>query len=148
RRSISSWWVARPRASSTRAAAYRSTTRRSNVSERIGAAEAALVNVVVTGGAGFIGANFVRALLAEASTESVVVVDDLSTGDAANLDGLQEVELATCSILDRDELLRVMTAARPSAIVHLAAVPSVPRSIADPLRTHHANATGTLHVLE
>jgi len=102
------------------------------------------MRIVITGGAGFIGANLCRRLLGGAGHE-IVVVDDLSTGSAGNLAGL-DVELIEGSILDREVLDRALH--RCDAVVHLAAVPSVPRSIADPLRSHAANATGTLELLE
>jgi UDP-glucose 4-epimerase len=76
---------------------------------------------------------------------SVVAIDDLSTGDRANLDGV-DVELVEGSILDEAAL--GAAAADVDAIVHLAARPSVPRSIADPVASHLANATGTVAVLE
>jgi UDP-glucose 4-epimerase len=101
------------------------------------------VRVVVTGGAGFIGANLVRALID--AGEDVVVLDDLSTGERGNLRGM-DVKLVEGSILDRDLLDGTLAGAE--AVVHLAAIPSVPRSVKDPLRSHHANATGTLEVLE
>lgn len=103
------------------------------------------MRVVVTGGAGFIGANLARALLARPEVEQVRVVDDLSTGDKANLDGL-DVVFHQGTILDRALLDEAFDGA--DAVVHLAALPSVPRSVADPLASHHANATGTLEVLE
>lgn len=103
------------------------------------------MRVVVTGGAGFIGANLCRRLAATAGISYVVAVDDLSSGDKANLDGV-DAQLVIGSILDPDLLDEVCTGA--AAVVHLAAVPSVPRSVQDPLRSHDANATGTLHVLE
>jgi UDP-glucose 4-epimerase len=102
------------------------------------------VRIVVTGGAGFIGANLCRRLAAEPGTE-VVVLDDLSTGRLANLDGV-DVTFFEGSILDRGLLDAVVDGA--SSIVHLAAIPSVPRSIAHPVASHTANATGTLEVLE
>ena len=103
------------------------------------------MRVVVTGGAGFIGANLVRALLARPEVTQVRVVDDLSTGSKANLAGV-DAALYEGSILDRALLDDAFTGA--DAVVHLAALPSVPRSVADPLASHHANATGTLEVLE
>lgn len=102
--------------------------------------------VLVTGGAGFIGANLVRALLDRGTASSVVVLDDLSTGDEANLDGIAGVRLVTGSILDRGALDDAMQ--RCSAVVHLAARPSVPRSLIDPELTHEVNGTGTVRVLE
>lgn len=103
------------------------------------------MKVVVTGGAGFIGANLCRHLLAADGVDEVVAFDNLSTGYASNLDGV-DVRLAEHSILDVDALDAEVTGA--DAIVHLAARASVPRSIADPVASHDANATGTLNVLE
>jgi UDP-glucose 4-epimerase len=103
------------------------------------------LKVVVTGGAGFIGANLCRALAEAPEVSEVLALDDLSTGHAGNLAGV-DATLVEGSILDRDAL--DATFAGASAVVHLAARPSVPRSLADPMASHHANATGTLEVLE
>ena len=103
------------------------------------------MRVVVTGGAGFIGANLCRHLLATDEIESVVVIDDLSTGARSNLDGLA-VDLIEGSIVDVASLDAACEGA--DAIVHLAALGSVPRSVADPLASHLANSTGTAMVLE
>lgn len=100
------------------------------------------MRVVVTGGAGFIGGNLVRHLLDEG--HFVAVIDDLSTGSRANVpDGATVHE---GSILDTSLLDAAFEGS--DAIVHLAARPSVPRSIEDPVASHAANATGTLMVLE
>src|SRR5260221_2241836 len=100
------------------------------------------MTVLVTGGAGFIGSHLVRRLLAEHG--SVRVLDDLSTGRRENLAGcdvaLVERDLVTDDLADAVQGV--------STIFHLAAVPSVPRSVNDPLRSHHAAATGTLRLLE
>ncbi|MFI7210093.1 NAD-dependent epimerase/dehydratase family protein [Micromonospora maritima] len=103
------------------------------------------MRLLVTGGAGFIGSNLTRAALADPAVRDVRVLDDLSTGSAENLSGL-DVELVTGSILDPAALARAMSGR--DAVVHLAALPSVPRSVKDPLASHSANATGTLCVLE
>lgn len=103
------------------------------------------MRIVVTGGAGFIGANLCRVLAAHDGVTDVVALDDLSTGLRSNLDGV-DAELVEGSILDPDALDQVLAGA--SAVVHLAARPSVPRSIADPMASHRANATGTMEVLE
>lgn len=100
------------------------------------------MRIVVTGGAGFIGANLCRALV---RNHDVVVLDDLSTGLAANLAGVG-AELRVGSVLDVDAVRAAFRGA--STIVHLAAVPSVPRSIVDPRRSHDTNVTGTLTVLD
>ena len=104
------------------------------------------MRVVVTGGAGFIGANLCRILGHVPEVTEVVVLDDLSTGYASNLDGLDHVEFVQGTILDADALDRALVGA--TAVVHLAARSSVPRSLDDPLATHAANATGTMEVLE
>jgi UDP-glucose 4-epimerase len=101
------------------------------------------VDVVVTGGAGFIGANLSRRLRARG--DGVVVVDDLSTGDRQNLREI-DVTFVEGTILDPSVLDTAMRGA--DAVVHLAARPSVPRSITDPVASHLANATGTVEVLE
>jgi UDP-glucose 4-epimerase len=101
------------------------------------------VSIVVTGGAGFLGANLSRRLRAQG--DDVVVVDDLSTGDLDNLRDL-DVKFVEGTILDPETLDTAMRDA--SAVVHLAARPSVPRSITDPVASHLANATGTVEVLE
>lgn len=103
------------------------------------------MKVVVTGGAGFVGGNLVRRLVDGPDVEQVVVVDDLSFGFRSNLDGL-DVDLVEGSILDPDVLDPAMDGA--SAVVHLAARSSVPRSVAHPVAAHEVNATGTVRVLE
>jgi len=110
------------------------------------------LNVVVTGGAGFIGANLCRALSASTAVRRVVALDDLSTGRRDNITGSDGVtgssgiELVEGSILDAGLLDEVVGDA--DAVVHLAARPSVARSIEDPMASHLTNATGTLQVLE
>jgi UDP-glucose 4-epimerase len=105
------------------------------------------MRVVITGGAGFIGGNLCRALLAAGC--EVSVIDDLSTGNRANIDDLahsHDLRFVEGTILDDTSLDAAFEGA--DAVVHLAALGSVPRSVANPLATHHANATGTLMVLE
>lgn len=100
------------------------------------------VKVVVTGGAGFIGSGVARVL---ARANEVISIDDFSTGRAENLHGSQ-VHSIEGSILDSPGLEAAL--ADTDVVVHLAARPSVPRSIADPVASHEANATGTVRVLE
>jgi UDP-glucose 4-epimerase len=103
------------------------------------------MRVVVTGGAGFIGGNVCRELAAADGVTDVVAFDDLSTGAAANLDGV-DATLVEATILDPAALTRAFAGA--SAVVHLAARPSVPKSLLDPFASHDVNATGTVRVLE
>ena len=103
------------------------------------------MQVTVTGGAGFIGANLCRRLVGQPEVDRVVVLDDLSTGSAENLAGL-DVELVIGTLLSTDDVDRAVRGAQ--AVVHLGARPSVPRSIQDPVASHDANATGTVNVLE
>ena len=103
------------------------------------------MKTLITGGAGFIGSNLTRYLLGQVEVDSVRIIDDLSTGSLRNLDGLDS-DFTEGSILDYELLKDV--AAGVDSIVHLGAIPSVPRSIANPRASHEANTTGTLNVLE
>ena len=102
------------------------------------------MKVLVTGGAGFVGSNLVRALLARG--DEVRVLDNFSTGSRANLSGLQgDVELVEGDLRSYE---RVHTAVRGVEVVfHQGALPSVPRSVQDPLTTTAVNVEGTLNVL-
>lgn len=103
------------------------------------------MKVVVTGGSGFIGANLCRALAATDAVDEVLAYDNLSTGFRSNLDGVA-AQLLEADIADVDALRGAVEGA--AAVVHLAARPSVPRSVKDPVASHAANATGTVNVLE
>jgi UDP-glucose 4-epimerase len=103
------------------------------------------MRVTITGGAGFIGANLAAQLRRSPDPIDVVVLDDLSTGRRENLDGV-DAELVEGTILDPRALDRALDGA--DAVVHLAARPSVPKSIADPMASHRANDVGTVEVLE
>jgi UDP-glucose 4-epimerase len=99
---------------------------------------------LVTGGAGFIGANLVRALLERG--DHVRVLDNFSTGNRANLAGVDgAVEVIEGDLRSYE---RVHTAVRSSELVyHLGALGSVPRSVQDPLTSTAVNVEGTLNVL-
>lgn len=100
--------------------------------------------VLVTGGAGFIGGNLCKALLADPDVSEVRVIDDLSTGTRSVVEAL-DVTFFEASI--NDDAVMTEAARGIDSIVHLAALGSVPRSISNPTATHEANATGTLNVL-
>jgi UDP-glucose 4-epimerase len=101
------------------------------------------MRILVTGGAGFIGAHLCRALLV--AGHEVVVLDDLSTSTGTALAGL-DVRLVTGSILSESALADAVTGV--DTVVHLAGLGSVPRSLTQPRRTFEVNALGTVAVLE
>jgi UDP-glucose 4-epimerase len=99
---------------------------------------------LVTGGAGFIGSNTVDELVRR--SQEVVVLDDLSTGKAANLDNVRtKVKFIQDSITNMDALREASRGV--DCVIHLAALTSVPRSVKDPIETNHINVNGTLNVL-
>jgi len=99
---------------------------------------------LVTGGAGFIGSHLVEALVA--GGHAARVLDDLSTGKRDNLRALGDrVTLIEANVLDVDALRAAV--ADVNWVFHLAALPSVQRSVEDPLGSHEACATATLQVL-
>jgi UDP-glucose 4-epimerase len=101
-----------------------------------------MAKVLVTGGAGFIGSNLVRALLERG--DDVRVLDNFSTGNRANLEGL-DVEVVEGELRSYE---RVHNAVRGVEVVyHLGALGSVPRSVQDPLTSSAVNVEGTLNVL-
>src|SRR5258708_7894123 len=100
---------------------------------------------VVTGGAGFIGSAIVRKLLAEGAGK-VVVVDNLLTGREANLEEVRgQIDFQRADIRNYEEIAPIIRGA--AVVFHEAAIPSVPRSIADPIPSHEVNANGTFNVL-
>jgi nucleoside-diphosphate-sugar epimerase len=99
---------------------------------------------LVTGGAGFIGSNIVQALVARG--EQVRVLDNLVTGRLSNLDGVREsVEFVNGDICDLDTCRQALRGVR--FVLHQAALPSVPRSIKDPIQSSAVNIQGTLNLL-
>lgn len=101
--------------------------------------------VVITGGAGFIGSNLAWSLCDD---NEVAVIDNLSTGRLENICSLvddRRIEFVNGSVTDLKLLVRLFSGA--DVVFHEAAVPSVPRSVKDPLSTNEAGITGTLTAL-
>jgi nucleoside-diphosphate-sugar epimerase len=99
---------------------------------------------LVTGGAGFIGSNIVRRLVAEG--EKVRVLDNFSTGKKENLVGVNKVDIVEGSLTDRETVKKALEGVE--YVLHQGAIPSVLRSVADPLGSNEANITGTLMAME
>lgn len=105
--------------------------------------------VLVTGGAGFIGSHLAEELVRRGY--QVIILDDLSTGRKENIEELigepltGEVQFVQGSITDLPLLQKLFQGV--CCIFHLAAIPSVPRSLENPLACHEVNITGTLNVL-
>lgn len=100
---------------------------------------------VVTGGAGFIGSAIVRALLREGA-QRVLVIDNLLTGRESNLDEVRgSIDFQRADIRNYGEIAPLIRGA--AVVFHEAAIPSVPRSIDDPVPSHEVNINGTFNVL-
>ncbi len=100
---------------------------------------------VVTGGAGFIGSAIVRGLLREGARQ-VVVLDNFLTGHEGNLDEVRSaIDLQRADIRNYEAIAPILKGA--DVVFHEAAIPSVPRSIDDPVPSHETNIDGTFNVL-
>jgi UDP-N-acetylglucosamine/UDP-N-acetylgalactosamine 4-epimerase len=105
------------------------------------------MNVLITGGAGFIGSNLAESLLADERVSLVRVIDNFATGAENNISSFRshpKFEFVEADIRDYDACLRFCEGIQ--AISHQAALGSVPRSVKDPLTTNAVNITGTLNV--
>ncbi len=98
---------------------------------------------LVTGGAGFIGSHLAEALVSRGHV--VRVVDNLAAGKRANLEHLPGVDFLEGDIADMPTAVRA--AQGMDYVLHQAAIPSVPRSVKDPVTSNRANVTGTLNIL-
>ncbi len=103
-----------------------------------------MARVLVTGGAGFIGSNIAEALLEKGY--EVRVLDNESTGNRKNLSGLAGLEFLRGDIKDMETVSKAMEGI--DFVLHQAALPSVSRSVENPLETNGVNVEGSLNVLE
>jgi UDP-N-acetylglucosamine 4-epimerase len=106
------------------------------------------MNILLTGGCGFIGSNLVPSLLKHEKVRKLIVLDNLSTGKIRNLDPYlsnHKLEFIQGDIRDYETCLRV--AESVDVVCHQAALGSVPRSIRDPLGSNATNITGFLNML-
>ncbi|HEY3742891.1 MAG TPA: SDR family oxidoreductase [Bryobacteraceae bacterium] len=101
---------------------------------------------VITGGAGFIGSGLVRVIQERDPDAQIAVIDNLNTGHSKNLEGLERpVDFHQLDIRDYPAIAPVISGA--DTVVHLAAIPSVPKSIIEPIPSHDVNINGTFSVL-
>jgi nucleoside-diphosphate-sugar epimerase len=99
---------------------------------------------VVTGGGGFIGSHIVENLVRQRNT--VKVIDNFSTGKRENVDPFKnDFEIIEADLAETKNLAQFLKGA--DYVIHQAAIPSVPKSIIDPLKSHNANVNGTLNLL-
>ena len=99
---------------------------------------------VVTGGGGFIGSHIVEELLRR--NETVKAIDNFSTGKRENVESFTgHVDVNDADIAEAENLVELLRGA--DYVIHQAAIPSVPKSILDPLKSHNANVNGTLNLL-
>ena len=107
------------------------------------------MKILVTGGAGFIGSNLVKALLDRDDIHLVRVLDNFATGHLSNIEEFLDnprFELVEGDIRNIDDCMKACEGI--DAVSHQAALGSVPRSIADPINSHNVNVNGFLNMLE
>lgn len=103
-----------------------------------------MATYVVTGGGGFIGSHIVEELLRR--RETVKLIDNFSTGKRANVEAFKnEADIIETDISEGKNLVDIFKGA--DYVIHQAAIPSVPKSILDPVTSHRSNVNGTLNVL-
>ncbi len=102
-----------------------------------------MAHYLVTGGAGFIGSHLAEELVRRG--HRVRVADSLITGKRSNLDHVPDIEFLEGDLADKAFTDRAVAGC--DYVLHQAAIPSVPRSVKDPITSHRANVDGTLNVL-
>ena len=106
-----------------------------------------MAKYLITGGAGFIGSNIARYIIAKDSAHKIIVLDNFSTGKRENLtEVIDKIELIEGDIRDKKTVDQAVEGC--DAIFHQGALGSVPRSVDDPLTSHDVNVNGTINVLE
>jgi UDP-glucose 4-epimerase len=99
---------------------------------------------VVTGGGGFIGSHIVEELVHQ--NETVRVIDNFSTGKRENVQPFaNRAKIIEADLAEAKDLAQILKGA--DYVIHQAAIPSVPKSMIDPVKSHHANVNGTLNLL-
>lgn len=103
-----------------------------------------MAKFLVTGGAGFIGSNIVKALIDNG--DAVRVLDNLSTGHKKNIEPfLDKIDFQNADLTNTDDCCKAVNGV--DYVLHQGAVPSVPRSVNNPLLTNNSNVVGTLNLL-
>src|SRR5437870_5905191 len=104
-----------------------------------------MARYVVTGGGGFIGSHIVEELVRR--NETVTIIDNFSTGKHENVEPFEDdVEVIEAVIAEAKNLTQFLKGA--DYVIHQAAIPSVPKSMMDPVKSHNANVNGTLGLLD
>lgn len=102
-------------------------------------------NILITGGAGFIGSNLARKL---SDRYRVVIIDDLSMGEEKNIKDIKNLQFFNDSVLDKSSMENIFKNYQFKYIFHLAAIASVADSVARPLETHSVNFDSTIWIIE
>ena len=107
------------------------------------------MNILITGGCGFIGSNIVEQLITDKNIKSIRIIDNLSTGKKENIQFLMDkydnIEFVYGDLSNLETCRRVMKGI--NLICHQAALGSVPRSLDDPLNSHNSNVNGFFNLL-
>ena len=108
------------------------------------------MNILLTGGAGFIGSNILEFLITQSNVKKIIILDNLSTGYFNNIEKFKNNDkfiFVNEDISNFDICLNIMKKYKINYVCHQAALGSVPRSIKNPLNSHKSNVTGFLNIL-